>query len=178
MDRIFGINRKEMKISEHISYEEATASSTAIRLEIDNTPTEEQIENMKLLADKVIEPTREFISRKRGKDSPIKITSFFRCEKLNEAIGGSKTSQHCKGEAADLQVNFEDFSKKDLFWAIKERATFDQLIVEFKDGNMPAWIHISYSKTYNRRQVLIATHKDGKAMYLPFSSELFSEIYG
>lgn len=159
-------------ISSHITFQEFHYSSTAIRLGIENIPNEEQIENGRLLAEKVIEPIREFMSRKRGKDSPIKITSFFRCEKLNEAIGGSKTSEHCLGLAVDLQVNFDDFTKKDLFWVIKERSSFNQLIFEFSDVDnpeQPAWVHVSYSKTNNRQQVLRATKEDGKTKYIPFA---------
>lgn len=168
-----------MNISLHISLKEAITSQEAIRHGIDNTPNEIQIEAMKLIADKVFEPLRTYISTKRGKDSPIKINSFFRSKAVNEAIGGSATSQHCKGEAIDIECNYPDFNNKDLFLALKDKSTYDQLIIEFVDAfRMPQWIHVSYTKSNNRKQILIATRKDGQTKYLPFSPELYNEIYG
>ena len=83
-------------ISKHITYAEAIHSNTAKRKCIDNTPNPTQVENMKILAEKVFEPLREWVG------GPIKVNSFFRSAELNEAIGGSKTSQHCKGQAIDV----------------------------------------------------------------------------
>lgn len=154
-------------ISEHISYEEGMKSSTAIRLGIDNTPTEEILENMKLTAEKIFEPLRNQISQLRGKDTSIQITSFYRCEKLNSIIGGSKTSQHCKGQAMDIETNYPDFDKKKLFLFIKEKCAFDQLIWEFGDDNEPAWIHVSYSNN-NRGQILKSISNNG-TKYIPLT---------
>ena len=86
-------------ISKHISYKEGAYSNTATRKGIDNTPNDEQLENMKLVADKVFEPLRKWVS------GPIKINSFFRCPELNKAIGGSSKSQHCKGQAIDIDLS-------------------------------------------------------------------------
>lgn len=157
-----------MKISEHISFAEATRSEYAIRKKIANLPGEEELLNMKLWAEKVFEPLRAYISQKRGKDTPIHINSMFRSIAVNKAIGGSSTSQHCKGEAGDLETNYPDFTNKDLFLAIKERGVFDQLIWEFGTDNEPAWVHVSYSKKGNRRQILKAISKRGKTIYIPF----------
>lgn len=85
-----------MKISDHISYAESIHSNTAKRRGIDNTPNPTQVENMKLTADKVFEPLRKWVG------GPIKVNSFFRSGPLNEAIGGVASSQHCKGQAIDI----------------------------------------------------------------------------
>lgn len=158
-----------MNISTHITLAEATRSEAATRDNLDNTPNSEQIEHMKLWAEKVFEPLREYISKKRGKDTPIRINSIFRSDAVNHAIGGSKTSQHCKGEAGDLETNYPDFTNKDLFLAVKERGVYDQLIWEYGDNNQPAWVHVSYNKTTNRRQILKAIKENGVVKYIPFS---------
>ena len=87
-------------ISKHISYKEGVHSNTALRRGIENIPNEEQLANMKLIAEKIFEPLRSYVG------GPIKINSFFRCPELNTAIGGSKTSQHCKGQAMDIDDTF------------------------------------------------------------------------
>lgn len=155
-------------ISEHISYAEATTSETAIRKGIKNEPDDKQLQAMKTIAEKVFEPLRQYLSLKRGKDSPIKINSFFRSEELNKAIGGSTTSQHSKGEAMDLSVNYPDFNNKDLFHMIKERGAFDQLISEFPKDEIPSWVHVSFAKN-NRMQVLKAISENGQTKYVPYS---------
>jgi len=158
-------------ISAHITLKEATTSADAIRNGIDNTPNEEEIVAMKLLAEKIFEPLRTYISMKRGKDSPIHINSFFRSKLVNEKIGGSATSQHCKGEAIDIECAYPDFNNKDLFLAIKDKSSFDQLIWEFSDPTnpeMPAWVHVSYSKNKNRKEIKKAIKEDGKTKYIPF----------
>lgn len=157
-----------MKISEHITLGEATNSSTAIRKGISNIPNDVQIENMKQLSDKVFEPLRTYIGMKRGKDTPIKITSFFRCVELNKAVGGSATSQHCTGEAMDIETNYPDFTNRDLFLAIRDKSTFDQLIWEFGNDQQPNWVHVSYKKEGNRKQVLKAISQNGQTKYVPF----------
>ena len=83
-------------ISKHVSYKEGVYSITATRLGIDNTPGDDQIHFMEIIAEKVFEPLREWVG------GPIKINSFYRCPELNKAIGGSATSQHCKGQAMDI----------------------------------------------------------------------------
>lgn len=157
------------RISKHISYAEAIHSQTAIRKGINNTPNKEQLENMQLLAEKVFEPLRE-------KFGAIRISSFFRSVKLNKAIGGSATSQHCTGEAMDIQA-MGVITNKQLFSEIKDKLDFDQLIAEFKTDNDLSWVHVSYSKTHNRKQILIATRIKGKVVYLPYSFAKFKEIY-
>lgn len=165
-----------MQISKHITLAEATRSEAAAREGLDNTPNAQQIENIKLWAEKVFEPLREHISVKRKKDTPIHINSIFRSLAVNAAIKGSATSQHCAGAksgkfeaAGDIETNYPDFTNKDLFLAIKERGVFDQLIWEFGDDKNPAWVHVSYMASGNRRQILKAISKDGKTAYIPFS---------
>ena len=132
-------------ISEHISYNEATLSPTAIRNGIKNEPNDIQLENMKLVAEKLFEPIRE----KYGK--PIKINSFFRCEELNKKVGGSASSQHTalNGAAIDISGGSKEENKK-LFEIAKE-FDFDQLINEYDFS----WVHISYKLKGNRNQILV-----------------------
>lgn len=164
------------KVSAHISYKEATASGYATRNGLDNSPSEKELANIKLWASNVFEPLREQVSIKRGKDSPIHINSIFRSEEVNKAIGGSETSQHCAGRktgleeaAGDIETNYDDFTNKDLFLLIKDKGTFDQLIWEFGTNEAPAWVHVSYRKGGNRKQVLKAMKVDGRTKYTPFT---------
>lgn len=153
-----------MKLSKYISLSEAIKSETAIRKGIDNTPNEEQIEAMRYVAINLFDPVREHLG------GPLYPSSFFRCEKLNKAIGGSPTSQHKKGEAIDMDADhFGIGSNKKVFDFIKSTLVFDQLIWEFGDTNNPAWVHASLKKDGNRREVLKA-YKDaaGKTKYVKF----------
>ena len=120
-----------MKISDHITYAEAIHSETAKRKGIDNTPNPNQIEAMKLLAEKVFEPLREWVG------GPIKVNSFFRSPELNTAIGGSKTSQHCKGQAIDIDDVYGYKTNSEMYHWIKENLSFDQMIWEFGTDTQP-----------------------------------------
>jgi hypothetical protein len=148
------------KISKHISYKEATFSQTATRKDIDNTPSEEVLQRMKTVADNIFEPLRAHVG------GPIKINSFYRSIMLNTAIGGSKSSQHTRGEAIDLDDTLGCMSNKDMFTFIKDELDFDQLIWEFGDDENPAWVHVSYvSPENNRRRILKASKVNGKTTY-------------
>jgi len=138
------------RISKHISYKEAVGSNYAKQKGIKNKPNEEQVENMKLLAEEVFEPLREWV------DAPIKVNSMFRSLELNTALKGSKTSSHMKGEAMDI-TSMGGKSNLEMFHWIKDNLCFDQLIWEF--GKEPKWLHVSFSKN-NRKQVLV-TKKRG-----------------
>jgi hypothetical protein len=138
------------RISKHISYKEAVGSNYAKQKGIKNKPNEEQVENMKLLAEKVFEPLREWV------DAPIKVNSMFRSLELNTALKGSKTSSHMNGEAMDI-TSMGGKSNLEMFHYIKDNLEFDQLIWEF--GKEPKWLHVSFSKN-NRKQVLV-TKKRG-----------------
>ena len=147
-------------ISKHISYKEGVYSITATRRGIDNVPNDEQLANMELIAEKVFEPLRKYVC------GPIKINSFFRCPKLNKAIGGSKTSQHCKGLAIDIDDTFGVVANSDMYNYIKNNLDFDQLIWEFGDDDNPNWVHVSYvSKEDNRNRCLRAYKDNGKTLY-------------
>ena len=139
------------KISKHISYKEATGSNYAKQNGIKNKPDDEQVENMQLLAEKVFEPLREWV------DAPIKVNSMFRSLELNSALKGSKTSSHMKGEAMDI-TSMGGKSNLEMFHWIKDNLDFDQIIWEF--GKEPKWLHVSYNKDKNRKQVLV-TKKRG-----------------
>ena len=147
-------------ISEHISYKEGVYSITATRRGIDNVPNDEQLSNMELIAEKIFEPLRKYVG------GPIKINSFFRCPKLNKAIGGSKTSQHCKGLAIDIDDTFGVVANSDMYNYIKNNLDFDQLIWEFGDDDNPNWVHVSYvSKEDNRNRCLRASKSGGTTLY-------------
>jgi len=147
-------------ISKHISYKEGVYSNTAIRKGIDNTPNSEQKANMEKIAQNIFEPLRQWAG------GPIKINSFFRCPELNKAIGGSSKSQHCKGQAIDIDDTFGVVSNADMYAWIKNHLDFDQMIWEFGDDNNPNWVHISYvSHEENRNRCLKAYREDGKTKY-------------
>ena len=147
-------------ISKHISYKEGVYSNTAIRRGIDNNPNAKELKNMKLTAEKVFEPLREHVN------GPIKINSFFRCPELNTAIGGSSKSQHCHGQAMDIDDTYGNMSNADMYEWIKENLDFDQMIWEFGSDENPAWVHVSYvSASLNRNRCLKAYKEDGKTKY-------------
>jgi zinc D-Ala-D-Ala carboxypeptidase len=148
------------KISKHVSYKEATFSQTATRRDIDNTPSEEVLKRMQAVAENIFEPLRAHVG------GPIKINSFYRSPLLNTAIGGSKSSQHTRGEAIDIDDTLGNMSNKDMFTFIKDELDFDQLIWEFGDDGNPAWVHVSYvSPENNRRRILKASKVKGKTTY-------------
>jgi zinc D-Ala-D-Ala carboxypeptidase len=149
-----------MAISEHISYKEGVYSRTATRLDIDNEPNDEQMNNMCLIAQEVFEPLRMWVG------GPIKINSFFRSPKLNKTIGGSTKSQHCHGQAIDLDDTFGRATNAEMFDFIKEHLDFDQMIWEFGDEDNPDWVHVSYvSEDKNRNRCLQAYKENGKTKY-------------
>ena len=135
-------------ISKYITYAEATTSQTAIRNNIKNEPNETQLIAMQLVAIRVFDVVREHFS------NPIRVSSFFRCDALNKAVRGSKTSQHRTGQAIDMQGTGK-LTNKMIFDYIKNNLDFDQLIWEFGNKDNPAWVHVSYvSKEKNRKQIL------------------------
>ena len=149
-----------MKISKHITYAEAIHSNTAKRKLIDNTPNPTQVDTMKLTAEKIFEPLREWGG------GPIKVNSFFRSISLNEAIGGVSTSQHCKGQAIDLDDVYGYKSNAEMYYWIKDNLDFDQLIWEFGTDTNPNWIHVSYvSDEENRNKCLKAYKENRKTKY-------------
>ena len=151
-----------MKISEHLDLSEVTRSDSAKRNGISNMPTAEHIENFKLLAEKVFEPIRNHFK------VPIHISSGYRSKELNSAIGGSLTSQHCSGEAIDIDMDnsANGVTNKMVFDYIKSNLSFDQLIWEFGSSSNPDWVHVSYESTgKQRKQILKAVKSGGKTAY-------------
>jgi zinc D-Ala-D-Ala carboxypeptidase len=148
-------------ISKHISYKEGVYSTTATRLGINNTPGDDQLHFMEIIAEEVFEPLRSWVG------GPIKINSFYRCPELNKAIGGSATSQHCKGQAMDIDDTFGRATNAEMFNFIKENLDFDQMIWEFGNDDNPDWVHISYvSEDKNRNRCLKAYRENGKTKYI------------
>ena len=146
-----------MKLSKNFALSEVTHSNTAKRLGIKNEPTKEHLDNLQMLIRDLIQPIRDGIG-------PIRVSSGYRNPELNRAIGGSHKSQHCKGEALDLQFwKRGKMSNKVIYdWILKSGLDFDQMINEFDF----AWIHISFKEQGNRRQVLEAYNdNDGDTKY-------------
>jgi hypothetical protein len=147
-------------ISKHISYKEGVYSRTATRLNIKNNPNAEQMKNMVAIAEEVFEPLRIWVN------GPIKINSFFRSPELNKAIGGSGKSQHCHGQAIDIDDTFGRATNAEMFEFIKKHLDFDQIIWEFGDEDNPDWVHVSYvSEEQNRNRCLQAYKENGKTKY-------------
>ena len=146
-----------MRLSKNFTLSEITKSNTAKRLGIKNVPNQEHLNNMQILIRDLIQPMRDALG-------PIRISSGYRSPVLNRAIGGSTKSQHCKGQAVDIQFweKGEMCNKKVYDWVLKEGIEFDQMINEFDY----AWIHISFNSGKNRKQVLEAYKNDqGKTAY-------------
>jgi hypothetical protein len=139
----------------YFSIKELSASTEARKMGIDNTPTTEARANLTALVEAVLDPLRTRYGY------PIHVSSGYRCPRLNKAVGGAKTSQHVKGEAADIYV-CKPKNKAMLFSLIYYLLPFDQLIWEKGDDEAPSWIHVSYREGNNRRECL---RYDGKKYY-------------
>lgn len=147
-------------ISKHISFKEATRSHTAKRYGIRNAPNDAIIYNMKILAERVFEPLRNHFG------VPIKVNSFYRSQRLNKVIGGSSESQHCKGQAIDIDDTYGGLTNKDIFEWIVNNLDYDQIIWEFGNTTNPDWVHVSYvSPEKNRNRKLKALRKGGRTIY-------------
>lgn len=148
-----------MKLSRNFSLQELTKSDTAIRKSIDNTPSNEVLSNLTTLCDMVLQKVR-------NSHGVVTITSGYRSPELNRAIGGSTTSDHCKGCAADFEVPGLD-NKQLAKWII-DNLTFKQLILEFYEDGQPnsGWVHCSFEEGENNNQVLRAVKEGKKTVYL------------
>ena len=154
-----------MKISEHLDLAEVTRSETAKRKGISNTPSSEHLENFKKLAENIFEPIRNHFK------VPIHIISGYRSKELNTAVGGASSSQHCSGEAIDIDMDGSSngVTNKMVFDFIKANLNFDQMIWEFGNSNNPDWVHVSYESTgKQRKQILKATKIGGATKYSPY----------
>lgn len=156
---------KAIMISKYLSYDEAVKSPNAKRLGIENEPNPEQLANMKFVAIEIFDPVREFVN------GPLLATSFFRSKELNAATpGSSKTSQHCTGEAVDIDADgYQYGSNLAIFDFIRNSLIFDQLIAEYVDKfGTPSWVHVSKKRLGNRGQVLVKL-KDKYINYVHYS---------
>lgn len=153
-----------MQLSKNLALSEVTRSETAKRKGISNMPPPEHIENFKLLAEKVFQPIRDHFG------VPIRISSGYRSKELNTAIGGSLSSQHCQGEAIDIDMDGTTVTNAEIFNYIKDNLNFDQLIWEFGTDTNPDWVHVSYdSAGKQRKQILKAKRAaGGKTTYIPY----------
>ena len=147
-----------IRVSKNFALSEMVKSATAERLNVDNSPSDIHLVNLTHLAIHILQPVRDQFG-------VITINSGYRSPALNAKVGGSKTSQHCNGQAAD----FESFStpNPDLAKWIANNLEFDQLILEFYDGVNPnsGWVHCSYNLMGNRRKILTALKTGGKVVY-------------
>jgi hypothetical protein len=152
-----------MQISKHLSLAEVSRSETAKRKGINNTPSGEHLENFKKLAENIFEPIREHFG------VPIHISSGYRSKELNAAVGGSSSSQHCQGEAIDIDMDGTSITNAEIFNYIKDNLEFDQLLWEFGTNTNPDWVHVSYESTgKQRKQILKVIKANGKTSYIPY----------
>ncbi len=150
-----------MKLTENFSLAEMTKSETALRQGLDNTPGEVEIENMRKLTENVLQPVRDHYER------GVKVNSGFRHPDVNAAVGGSRTSDHCKGQAADIEI--PGVPNAELAQWIADNLEFRQLILEFYTPGIPdsGWVHVSYVEGDNKKQILTAMKENGKTVYKP-----------
>ena len=150
-----------MKLSKNLSLSEVVKSNNAIRKGIDNSPNNDHLESLEDVAKDIFQPLRDDLG-------VIYVSSGYRSDALNKAIGGSRKSQHSKGEALDLDNDNKNgaASNSEIFNYIKDNLDFDQLIWEFGTDEKPDWVHVSYTtKRPNRNQILKAYRQSGKTKY-------------
>lgn len=141
--------KNDIQLSPHFKLSEFTKSPTATARHIDNTPNDEQVKNLRALCENVLEPLRQHFN------CPIIIGSGYRCPTLNKAVGGSPTSQHMTGEAADIHIPDEATGKRWFLWLI-DNCQYHQLIWEKSTpSSTHHWIHVSYKRIgTNKHQVI------------------------
>jgi len=149
-----------MNLSANFTLKELTKSDTATRLGLDNTPDAQALENLKTLCEKVLQPVREHFGKS------VTVNSGYRSPESNAAVGGSKTSDHCKGQAADIEI--AGVANADLAQWIMDNLEYTQLILEFYTSGIPdsGWVHVSYDPNNLKKQELTATKVAGKTTYL------------
>lgn len=149
-----------MNLSANFTLKELTKSDTATRLGLDNTPDEATIENIKLLCQEVLQPIRDHFGKS------VTVNSCFRSPESNAAVGGSKTSDHCLGRAADIEI--DGIPNPELAQWIMDNLDYTQLILEFYTQGQPnsGWVHVSYDPNNLKNQELTAVKVAGKTTYL------------
>lgn len=150
-----------MQLTQNFSLHEMIKSETAVRRGLDNTPGPAEIENLRVLCEQVLQPLREAYG------VGIKVNSGFRHPDVNAAVGGSRTSDHCRGQAADIEI--PGVPNADLAKYIADYFDFTQLILEFYTPGIPdsGWVHVSYDPANLKKQVLTAMRENGKVVYKP-----------
>jgi zinc D-Ala-D-Ala carboxypeptidase len=150
-----------MNLTTNFSLHELTKSETALRHNLPNDPDEKAIANLKVLCEQVLQPVRDHYGK------GVKVNSGFRHPDVNAAVGGSKTSDHCQGQAADIEI--PGVPNHELAEYIAQNYKFTQVILEFYTPGIPdsGWVHVSYDPSNLKGQTLTATKKDGKTVYLP-----------
>lgn len=150
-----------MKLTNNFTLSEMTKSDTALRLNMENKPNGEQEKNLRVLCEKVLQPVRDHFGK------GVKVNSGFRHPDVNAKVGGSKTSDHCKGMAADIEI--PGVANGDLAQWIVDTLDFRQVILEFYTPGVPdsGWVHVSFNPEDNKKQVLTAVKQEGKTVYLP-----------
>ena len=150
-----------MKLTANFSLEELTKSETALRFDLDNAPNDEQLANLVALCECILQPVRDHFGK------GVKVNSGLRTPEVNAKVGGSKTSDHCKGMAADIEI--PGVANAELAQWIAENLEYRQVILEFYTPGIPdsGWVHVSYNPADNKKQVLTATKQNGKTVYLP-----------
>lgn len=158
-----------MRIGKYIDLSDLTSSDTATRLHIDQTPSQDVIDALTNVVKFVYDPVCDHLGT-------VRINSGYRSKELNHAIGGSTTSQHCKGEALDLSFNGIKSvnTNSTIFYYIFHNLEFDQLIWEFGTDKNPQWVHVSYSTKFNRKEVLKSTKVGGRTSYQHFDPNLIA----
>lgn len=149
-----------MNLTKNFTLAEMTKSETALRHGIDNTPGEQEMSALRVLAEKVLQPIRDHFQK------GVKVNSAYRSPEVNQKVGGSRTSDHCRGQAADIEI--PGVANAELAQWIVDNLEFRQVILEFYTQGIPdsGWVHVSYVPEDNKKQVLTATKKDGKTVYL------------
>jgi len=150
-----------MQLTENFSLHEMIKSETALRQNLDNTPGEAEIANLKLLCEKILQPVRDHYGK------GVKVNSGFRHPNVNAAVGGSRTSDHCKGQAADIEI--PGIPNAELAKYIVDNFKFTQVILEFYTPGIPdsGWVHVSYDPANLKCQPLTAMKENGKTVYKP-----------
>jgi len=150
-----------MNLTKNFTLSEMTKSETALRHGMDNTPGESEIENLKRLCEQVLQPVRDHYAK------GVKVNSGYRAPAVNQKVGGSPTSDHCKGQAADIEI--PGVANAELAQWIEKNLNYTQLILEFYTQGIPdsGWVHVSYDPANLKKQSLTAVKQNGKTVYLP-----------
>lgn len=150
-----------MQLTTNFSLAEMIKSETAVRRDMDNIPGTVEIDNLRVLCEQILQPIRD------AYDRGVKVNSGYRSPDVNAAVGGSRTSDHCKGQAADIEI--PGVPNGDLAQYVADYFEFTQLILEFHTPGVPdsGWVHVSYDPLDLKKQILTAMRENGKTVYKP-----------